>query len=775
MMKNISIIGLIAFGFWAGQTMADQIYNENVTAQGNQCIGYDCVNNEDFGSDVLRLKENNNRIRFWDSASSQSEIQSLEIIANDSSNGGDNHFSFEHSQVLPVFGDGVTEGFDSEGNFRVIGVDEQLYSSENGGNSNHPNLAPLWTYENTSLLKLKKGTTAEAITLGQGSTSEENAISVGADTLLRQIKNVAQGLADSDLLITGLINHYDPIDDQKTDVIDIQVQLTNLATQITQLENWVTNAEQQDTDEDGLNDYIDTDDDDDGVLDVEDAFQFDENEQQDNDNDGTGDNSDTDDDNDTVLDINDAFPFDENEQVDTDGDGIGNNTDNDDDNDGISDDDEGGDQDLDNDGIPNSQDSDSDNDGIPDVDENGDFNNDGINDSQQTEGDIDSFGGGSISYGYLLIGLLLVRKRSLMVLFGMFSISVNTQAVNTQTSSNDCLNWVLAKSTQCFYLGLGTGTSVLQADTDSTGWESKDSSKQNMSVFLGRKISENWSAQIGYSQLGSSDLTHNNPTITGSQSIDYDAKHLKAARTLWNNGHGFSLGANGGLAWLTSKASSGINLAEQEAVKTTFGLAANWRFANGWQAQAQANHYVETASVFNLALVYQFGQSDLRLLAGSQEVSSPQEKNDLVLSAVSPQPPQVCERLSGNQLTLYFDKTSHHLNTQSQHKLNNWLATLEHKNQIEYMLEGHSDQQGTALNNLKYSKLRAKNVATILARHGFSKANLNTQGSGEFNLASENEPSLNRRVEIWVMQDKHCEMKTETPRTEVLVEGSRLH
>ncbi|EDN65672.1 hypothetical protein BGP_1066 [Beggiatoa sp. PS] len=57
----------------------------------------------------------------------------------------------------------------------------------------------------------------------------------------------------------------------------------------------------------------------------------------DNDNDGLSDSVDPDDDNDTVLDTEDAFPFDANESVDTDGDGTGNNADTDDDNDGLSD------------------------------------------------------------------------------------------------------------------------------------------------------------------------------------------------------------------------------------------------------------------------------------------------------------------------------------------------------------------------------------------------------------------------------------------------------
>ena len=55
------------------------------------------------------------------------------------------------------------------------------------------------------------------------------------------------------------------------------------------------------------------------------------------DHDGLDNATDTDDDGDGVLDVNDAFPLNANESVDTDGDGIGNNSDSDDDNDGFSD------------------------------------------------------------------------------------------------------------------------------------------------------------------------------------------------------------------------------------------------------------------------------------------------------------------------------------------------------------------------------------------------------------------------------------------------------
>jgi len=57
----------------------------------------------------------------------------------------------------------------------------------------------------------------------------------------------------------------------------------------------------------------------------------------DTDGDGIPDETDPDDDNDLVLDVDDAFPLDPTEWVDTDSDGVGNNADTDDDDDGLSD------------------------------------------------------------------------------------------------------------------------------------------------------------------------------------------------------------------------------------------------------------------------------------------------------------------------------------------------------------------------------------------------------------------------------------------------------
>lgn len=158
----------------------------------------------------------------------------------------------------------------------------------------------------------------------------------------------------------GIGNNVDP-DDDGDGVNDAQDVFPLDSTE------WV------DTDNDGIGNNADTDDDNDGVIDAQDAFPLDPNESVDTDKDGIGNNADPDDDGDSVNDAQDAFPLDPNETVDTDKDGIGNNADPDDDNDGVKDAQDAFPLDLaesidtDKDGIGNNADADDDNDGMPDA------------------------------------------------------------------------------------------------------------------------------------------------------------------------------------------------------------------------------------------------------------------------------------------------------------------------------------------------------------------------------------------------------------------------
>ena len=71
----------------------DQVIADDLIVQGSACVGIDCVNNENFGFDTLRLKENNLRIHFDDTSSSSSfPYNDWRITINDSNNGGASYF-----------------------------------------------------------------------------------------------------------------------------------------------------------------------------------------------------------------------------------------------------------------------------------------------------------------------------------------------------------------------------------------------------------------------------------------------------------------------------------------------------------------------------------------------------------------------------------------------------------------------------------------------------------------------------------------------------------
>ena len=67
-------LALITTSFMAGPAAADIVHgddviiNDSITGSGDLCVGVDCVSGEGFGSDTIRLKENNVRLHFDDTS-----------------------------------------------------------------------------------------------------------------------------------------------------------------------------------------------------------------------------------------------------------------------------------------------------------------------------------------------------------------------------------------------------------------------------------------------------------------------------------------------------------------------------------------------------------------------------------------------------------------------------------------------------------------------------------------------------------------------------------
>lgn len=80
----------------AAVTAKDQVIPDDLIVQGSACFGFDCVNNESFGFDTIRLKENNLRIKFEDtSATAGFPSNDWQLTANDSASGGASKFSID--------------------------------------------------------------------------------------------------------------------------------------------------------------------------------------------------------------------------------------------------------------------------------------------------------------------------------------------------------------------------------------------------------------------------------------------------------------------------------------------------------------------------------------------------------------------------------------------------------------------------------------------------------------------------------------------------------
>lgn len=73
----------------------DFIIADDLIVQGSACVGFDCVDGENFGTDSIRMKENNTRLQFDDtSVSAGFATNNWQIRANAQASGGGNFLAF---------------------------------------------------------------------------------------------------------------------------------------------------------------------------------------------------------------------------------------------------------------------------------------------------------------------------------------------------------------------------------------------------------------------------------------------------------------------------------------------------------------------------------------------------------------------------------------------------------------------------------------------------------------------------------------------------------
>ncbi|APE42088.1 hypothetical protein BOO69_00685 [Sulfitobacter alexandrii] len=86
--------GMVALA--TGMLAGHHAYAQDQSIIGSLCVGQDCTSSESYGFDTIRLKENNLRIRAFDTSSTGSfPTVDWQLTFNDTDNGGANKFSID--------------------------------------------------------------------------------------------------------------------------------------------------------------------------------------------------------------------------------------------------------------------------------------------------------------------------------------------------------------------------------------------------------------------------------------------------------------------------------------------------------------------------------------------------------------------------------------------------------------------------------------------------------------------------------------------------------
>ncbi|MBL0303014.1 MAG: tail fiber domain-containing protein [Cytophagaceae bacterium] len=80
-------------GILEQKSVMDNVIADDLIVQGDGCFGIDCINNENFGINTIKLKANNLRIGFDDTSTGAFPANDWELEANESASGGLNAFS----------------------------------------------------------------------------------------------------------------------------------------------------------------------------------------------------------------------------------------------------------------------------------------------------------------------------------------------------------------------------------------------------------------------------------------------------------------------------------------------------------------------------------------------------------------------------------------------------------------------------------------------------------------------------------------------------------
>ncbi|MFL1485398.1 hypothetical protein [Marinobacter sp. LN3S78] len=258
-MKLLQLGGLALGALMALPSAGDQLLPDDTIVQSNVCVGFDCVNGESFSSGPLKLKENNLRLRLYDTSAVAAETvrqtfpnayvegdvgESWRLEANQSANGGRNDFYITQVSIDPytVLSDGTAPDYDCSDPLVVprpiVGTIPEGMPTEDSSNCQTTS-----THVQRDALVFT-GTDGGGVAVGSGTDPVDGLVALGSADTRQRLVHVARALAESDVLIKVQLDEG-LLHDQHRRLNDIEALLTMAEEQIVLLEASVEVEEDQ--------------------------------------------------------------------------------------------------------------------------------------------------------------------------------------------------------------------------------------------------------------------------------------------------------------------------------------------------------------------------------------------------------------------------------------------------------------------------------------------------------------------------------------------------
>lgn len=346
-----------------------------------------------------------------------------------------------------------------------------------------------------------------------------------------------------------------------------------------------------------------------------------------------------------------------------------------------------------------------------------------------------------------------------------------------------------------FYVGAGALISQLEPDTDGVdGVSVEDSDSAGFSLTAGIDISQNFSLEAHLADLGEASLAPAGSVsyqVGGLSALVYGFNRVKDRRERI----GLSLFGRLGVGGLENDAEV-VRYEQVNSAHMLFGAGVEYGFDNGLAARAEVMAHESDARFAQLGLIYRFGSYSDQGRTRTPRVPEPEvaattQGAPLSQAEVLDNDPQAlptpvvpadadldgvpdtvdrcpdtgsglpvredgCEVFNGVIEGVQFETGSDELTAEAVTVMADVAQTLRDYPDVKVTVEAHTDNRGSALENLQLSRRRAISVARFLVEQGISGSRLKPQAYGESRPRETNRTeegrAANRRVEFSVFE-----------------------